>query len=104
MSDLSIIREVIPEQRPKDLNETMERSGDSGLASSESSNSHSGKDNTLGVSECFIIQFQALNASENNVRESTFVTTGGMGQEKCNLSGINASNAAQTINSSDGKS
>ena len=103
MNNLSIINEVVLEQGMKGRNETMERSGDSGLASSESSNSQSGNNDSNNTNGCLIIQFKALNASEENVRESTFVTNRDIRQESCDLSGIANANGAKTINSDDGK-
>ena len=102
MNNLSIITEAVLEQGLKEGNETMERSGDSGLASSESSNSQSGKSDLGEYNRCLIIQFQALNANGDNIRESTFVTNRDIRQESCDLSGIANTNVAETINSEDG--
>ena len=102
MTDLSTINEINLELGMKDQNETMDRSEDSGLASSENSSAQSGKKLNFD-DRCLIIQFQALNARPDNIRESTFVTNEERIQGNCNLSSINAGNAAETINSEDGK-
>ena len=109
MNDLSTINEIALESQPKQLNETNEKSEDSGLASSEVSSAQSGKlvhDLDLDFQKterCLIIQFKALNAAPSGVRESTFVTNGDQHKDSCNISGIEAAENLQTLNSSDGK-
>ena len=102
MNDLSIINENVVELRRKGLDESNEKSDDSGLASSDNSNSQSGSHNHYEVNGCLIIKFKALNANADGVRESTFVANSGQSRGSCNLSGIAASSGTQTINSDDG--
>ena len=102
MNELSIIEEVVLEQGTKGLNETTDKSGDSGVVSADNSSIQSGKKDTE-IDRGLIIQFQALNAKSNNVRESTFVHHDTQHHGNCNISRIENEVGAQTVNSDDGK-
>ena len=102
MNELSIIEEVLTEQRTKGMNETGEKSEDSGLASAENSSIQSGKIKNE-IDRRLIIQFQALNAKSASVRESTFVHAEGQNRGNCNISRIENEVGAQTVNSDDGE-
>ena len=104
MNELSIIEEVVLEQMPKAINETTNKSEDSGMVSAESSSIQSGKKNIKDSEELIIIPFQALNAKPESVKESTFVNGGSRADGSCNISKIENEVSAQTVNSEDGKS
>ena len=102
MNQLPIIEEiVVVDQVSKNLNGSADRSEDSGIANSEKSSEQSG--NSEKSERCLIIQFKALNAKPDSVRESTMLAQGGKGKGSCDLSVIGAEINTQTVNSEDGK-
>ena len=105
MSDLSIIKEVetIGDQEHKNLDITgnSDENDDSGLARSEASSLQSGNKDI--EQRCLIIQFKALNAKPDSVKESTFVSSGNNMKETCNISEISPPSGTKTLNSDDGK-
>ena len=101
MNQLSIIEEIVMEPRNKDLDGSNDRTEDSGLASSENSSAQSGKSESND--RCLIIQFEALNAKPDSVRESTMLAQNEKRKGSCDLSGIGTEINVQTVNSEDGK-
>ena len=85
----------------KDANNSADRTEDSGIANSEKSSEQSGNSNRND--RCLIIQFEALNAKPDSIRESTMLAQDGKGKGSCDLSRIGTEINAQTVNSEDGK-
>ena len=103
MNQLSIIEEIaVVDPVPKNANDSADRTEDSGIANSENSSEQSGNSNKSD--RCLIIQFKALNAKPDSVRESTMLAQDGKRKGSCDLSGIGTEMNAQTVNSEDGKS
>ena len=101
MHNLSVIKEKETMELIKKNNaDTMDSSGDSGLASSSSDGLQQGMTTPSGKLECPIIEFTALNLA---ARESTFLNGRKNSLGKCNLSAIMPDKNRETINSVDCK-
>ena len=102
MNQLSIIEEaVVMDPNIKNADDSADQTEDSGIAKSEKSSEQSGNSNKND--RCLIIQFEALNAKPDSVRESTMLAQSSKGKGNCDLSRIGTEINTQTVNSEDGK-
>ena len=92
---------VVANPTLKNVNDATDQSEDSGIANSEKSSEQSG--NSGKNERCLIIQFKALNAKPDTVRESTMLAQSGKTKGSCDLSGIGTEMNVRTVNSEDGE-